>query len=519
MILNYVVLLFLASSIESLKIAVGMTFGSHSHTTPMFNALELLHQKGHQIVYAAPQSALNFSTDYPYVENALLDVPEFGLLNATFRSEFMTQFVALPYITLSDLAVFFVEMNKSYKDLLVAFIKFLQSSKVDYILCDFFAFPCIDAAAHVGVKVGGFGALGLYGLGEAWYVPPLISPVSQEHWVKSFWTRAAATSQFLVAMPKLLSFRNYQSEIKGELGITIPSIDAILSKSLYIGFVMYGLEYPRLTAPNCLAVSPLLKAEFKPLDNETQALLDELYVRGKKVLFISFGSIVDGHLKVVNGILDVLSMLLTEDSSVTVLWATSRKPLDKSKLPVELSERVILKQWVNQRAVLAHPAVQLFLTHGGYSSVHESLYAGKAMLVLPLFADQFVNANLVLDAGVGQVVQKTDIVPSKVVEQISSLFKDAKDPSSKLFEKLARLQRIAVLNSETNLVVVANSVEMAATVGVDHLVPIVMKISFFELYSGYAILFPIFIGIALVLRRYLRATHTKNNNMKALKDD
>ena len=44
--------------------------------------------------------------------------------------------------------------------------------------------------------------------------------------------------------------------------------------------------------------------------------------------------------------------------------------------------------WAPQLAVLAHPAVHLFVTHGGLTSMHEGLVAGKPLLVTPFFADQ-----------------------------------------------------------------------------------------------------------------------------------
>jgi anthocyanidin 3-O-glucosyltransferase len=49
---------------------------------------------------------------------------------------------------------------------------------------------------------------------------------------------------------------------------------------------------------------------------------------------------------------------------------------------------VLVVPWAPQLAVLAHPAVHLFVTHGGLTSMHEGLVAGKPLLVTPFFADQ-----------------------------------------------------------------------------------------------------------------------------------
>jgi UDP:flavonoid glycosyltransferase YjiC (YdhE family) len=50
--------------------------------------------------------------------------------------------------------------------------------------------------------------------------------------------------------------------------------------------------------------------------------------------------------------------------------------------------RLLLVAWAPQLAVLCHPAVKLFVSHGGLNSTHEGLAAGKPLLVTPFFADQ-----------------------------------------------------------------------------------------------------------------------------------
>lgn len=49
--------------------------------------------------------------------------------------------------------------------------------------------------------------------------------------------------------------------------------------------------------------------------------------------------------------------------------------------------------WAPQVAVLVHPSVSVFLTHGGAGSFYEGLYAGKRLIVFPFSFDQFANAH------------------------------------------------------------------------------------------------------------------------------
>ncbi|KAL7335650.1 hypothetical protein PS15p_201090 [Mucor circinelloides] len=54
-----------------------------------------------------------------------------------------------------------------------------------------------------------------------------------------------------------------------------------------------------------------------------------------------------------------------------------------------------------QTAVVMHPAVSVFITHGGAGSFYEGLYAGKRLAVFPLFGDQFPNAHNVEHNDIG----------------------------------------------------------------------------------------------------------------------
>lgn len=55
----------------------------------------------------------------------------------------------------------------------------------------------------------------------------------------------------------------------------------------------------------------------------------------------------------------------------------------------KLRSMVFVPQW----AVLNHPNVRCFVSHGGANSVHEALAAGKAIVPLPFFDDQFYIAS------------------------------------------------------------------------------------------------------------------------------
>uniref|UniRef100_A0A914VX53 UDP-glucuronosyltransferase n=1 Tax=Plectus sambesii TaxID=2011161 RepID=A0A914VX53_9BILA len=65
-------------------------------------------------------------------------------------------------------------------------------------------------------------------------------------------------------------------------------------------------------------------------------------------------------------------------------------------------KNVYLESWVPQVDLLGHPNVKAFVTHGGQNSILETVYAGKPVLTIPCFADQFRNAAMVEKKGFGK---------------------------------------------------------------------------------------------------------------------
>ncbi|XP_050221342.1 flavonol 3-O-glucosyltransferase UGT89B1 [Mercurialis annua] len=89
-----------------------------------------------------------------------------------------------------------------------------------------------------------------------------------------------------------------------------------------------------------------------------------------------------------------------EKSGVNFIWCIKEHIYDM--IPSGFEDRVagrglIIKGWAPQILILSHKAVCAFLTHCGWNSVLESLVAGVPMLAWPMGADQFVNANLLVD--------------------------------------------------------------------------------------------------------------------------
>jgi len=99
-----------------------------------------------------------------------------------------------------------------------------------------------------------------------------------------------------------------------------------------------------------------------------------------------------------------------------VLWSlpeAQHPVLAQAGVPQGLQQRLRVETFVPQRAVLEHPAVRLFLTHGGQTSVNEGLVSGRPLVCLPLFCDQYEMAEAVRRHGLGLVFHKDEALAGR----------------------------------------------------------------------------------------------------------
>ncbi|CAG2102573.1 unnamed protein product [Medioppia subpectinata] len=93
------------------------------------------------------------------------------------------------------------------------------------------------------------------------------------------------------------------------------------------------------------------------------------------------------------------------------------------------------------------PLVDLVLTHGGNNTVTESFYFGKPMIVMPLFGDQYDNAQRVEDKGFGIRLDAYKCSEEELLNAIENLLNDTEN-----YEKLQQIsQRIQSDNSIAKL--------------------------------------------------------------------
>lgn len=80
----------------------------------------------------------------------------------------------------------------------------------------------------------------------------------------------------------------------------------------------------------------------------------------------------------------------------------------ETELP-NLPNNVKIGKWLPQNDILAHPNIKLFISHCGKGGITEAKYHGVPILAVPIFADQFINAEKIVSEGWAVEVSLADI--------------------------------------------------------------------------------------------------------------
>ncbi|GJM92819.1 hypothetical protein PR202_ga09323 [Eleusine coracana subsp. coracana] len=119
----------------------------------------------------------------------------------------------------------------------------------------------------------------------------------------------------------------------------------------------------------------------------------EAFLNVRKAQCVLFTSFYELEAYAIN--LDEIAMGL-HDSAVSFFWVARDKATTNSLQQIA-GHKGLVVPWCDQLKVLCHPAVGGFLSHCGWNSILEAVFAGVPLLAFPIVWDQLVNGRLVAD--------------------------------------------------------------------------------------------------------------------------
>ncbi len=217
-----------------------------------------------------------------------------------------------------------------------------------------------------------------------------------------------------------------------------------LWQSPYLNLYIYPEEADYRRSDPLLPTAHRLEASVRRSDElyaEHRSLGDE-----GALVYLSLGSLGSADVELMQRLVDVLAKTRHR-------YIVSKGPQHEL---ITLADNMVGAEFLPQPAIL--PQVDLVITHGGNNTVTESWYFGKPMVVLPLFWDQYDNAQRVDELGLGVRLPTYSFEDDQLVVAIESLL-----ANHQLRSRLARMS--ARLQANPGTIRAADLIERLARTG------------------------------------------------------
>jgi MGT family glycosyltransferase len=224
-----------------------------------------------------------------------------------------------------------------------------------------------------------------------------------------------------------------------------PQGPGFIHESPYLNFYLYPAEadYPREIplAPTWRRLDACVRT------TEADWALPEPLASGSGALiYLSLGSLGSADVGLMRRLVDVLGRTPHR-------YIVSKGPQHDE---YELADNMVGAEFLPQPSIL--PTVDLVITHGGNNTVTECFHNGKPMILLPLFWDQYDNAQRIHETGFGMRLSTYTFDEAEMTAAIDRLLADRA-----LHQRLATIS--ARLRANPGTVRAADLIERLATTG------------------------------------------------------
>lgn len=198
----------------------------------------------------------------------------------------------------------------------------------------------------------------------------------------------------------------------------------------------WGMDSPRPVGPLVEYVGPIIGTTYASLSEELFQFMEQ----HQRVVYVAFGQTYNPNKQEFGVLLTSLMEAYELNYLDGFIWSLSIK--SRNDLPEKIRTRsgttysvqellkgdqfsdIRFDTWSPQFAILDHAHCKLFISHGGASSIHESLYNGVPLLLHPFASDQPSNAFNMAQAGVGLVLDRKKHNVSDVFHKLSTILAD-----------------------------------------------------------------------------------------------
>lgn len=238
------------------------------------------------------------------------------------------------------------------------------------------------------------------------------------------------------------------------------------------------LDFPR-PLPNHIAFSGELGLKKSVKKVEFDAELQQILERPSKGLIVFSLGTVSNTTNMPRQMIDSFVGAFSRLGDYTILWRMEGKVDEADSL-----EHVHLLKWLPQKDIMKLPQMKLLIAHGGYNSFLETAQAGVPAVLMPLFADQKINAMRAQRFGIARVLDKLHLTPEIVydaiidvmktksfslrAQKLSAMLKDK--PTSRPYSTLGHILKMATSDAKYYTLQAAQRLSFIAIYGLDIIV-------------------------------------------------
>nr|BAN21257.1 glucosyl/glucuronosyl transferases [Riptortus pedestris] len=186
----------------------------------------------------------------------------------------------------------------------------------------------------------------------------------------------------------------------------LPQLSEIAANtSLLFVNTHYSLLGQRPYPPSVIEVGGISVTPAKPLPKDLDTKLNE----SSGAIYFSLGSVMVAS-TISKEMKNMFQSVFTNIGK-TVLWKFEEK-LEPN------NPNIVTRPWFPQRDLLAHPKIEVFISHCGLLGISEAVVSGVPILCLPVSSDQPHNALFVEEIGIGMHLDISTLTPSQLESSI-----------------------------------------------------------------------------------------------------
>ncbi|XP_063593604.1 UDP-glycosyltransferase UGT5-like [Penaeus indicus] len=404
----------LAPPERSYKILMLLPISSKSHRNVFLPVAEGLADRGHKVVLVVNHPPVS---KHPNIEEIDHDLPD-------FKTESMDLFATRAdpggVFTLFQNALPKVA-RKLYK---VPKVKELydRRKEFDIVIIDHMfnevVYPFAYEMPFITIATPGMDARqsAVYGnVQNPAYAPSLMKtfplPMSMFHRILNTIEHimSAVSWRYLDVLPSV------QKEISAQFPDLPPLLDIERNQSLTLMNSHFTVTGVLPLLPSQVEVGAMHCRPGKLLPKDLESWISGAGSEG--VVYFSLGSVAQGQ----------TMPKKYRDMFVEAFKQLKQRVIWKYEVALEgVSDNVLMRKWLPQQDILAHPNVRVFITHGGLLSTQESFYHSTPVLAVPIFGDQPKNGMDIQASGLGLMLVWEELTVELIVNSLQELLNNPK---------------------------------------------------------------------------------------------